>query len=335
MLDMFIRDVGTAGGDTVLRADKTVIPTGFSIGEDQSQPATLVRWRMESAAHCHFEISPLLVRPDRIRFTAQRLGAIWPMLEAFYADRLARAEPFAGRTNINLEDHTVQQGLSFCGRDARSFLVPDAIFMRTKGYADTRRRFANGGKDWSSRKPLAFWRGATTGDNRAGWRNLPRIRLCDKSRAHADLLDAAITSIVQLPPQVAREIEAEGYLQPPVPIHAFDTWKYQIDIDGNTNSWPGLFQKLLTGSPVIKIASPRGWMQWYYDRLVAWTNYVPAEADLTDVIDKIVWLRANDEQARSIGEAGRALALSISYTSAIESAIPTIARAMEAGSRDD
>ena len=55
-----------------------------------------------------------------------------------------------------------------------------------------------------------------------------------------------------------------------VPEIAFPAYKFQIDIDGNTNSWPGLFQKLLTGSAILKVASPYGYRQWYYDRLRPW-----------------------------------------------------------------
>ena len=54
-------------------------------------------------------------------------------------------------------------------------------------------------------------------------------------------------------------------MRPYVPMTDFNKYKYQIDIDGNTNAWPGLFQKLLTGSPVLKVASPYGFRQWLYE----------------------------------------------------------------------
>ena len=43
--------------------------------------------------------------------------------------------------------------------------------------------------------------------------------------------------------------------------------RHLIDIDGWANSWSGLFQKLLSGSTVLKVASNKGFRQWYYDRL--------------------------------------------------------------------
>ena len=84
----------------------------------------------------------------------------------------------------------------------------------------------------------------------------PEIRLCEIAGAHAELIDAGISKVAPTADAVTRkEIETSGLLRPYVPSTEFNHWKYQIDIDGNTNSWPGLFQKLLTGSPVLKVAS--------------------------------------------------------------------------------
>jgi len=105
-----------------------------------------------------------------------------------------------------------------------------------------------------------------------------------------------------------------------VPVHEFQKWRYQIDIDGNTNSWPGLFTKLLSGSTVLKVASPRGYRQWYYRKLVPWINFVPVASDLSNLVDRIRWLRANDDAAREIGRQGRILAESMDYESELNAA---------------
>jgi len=67
----------------------------------------------------------------------------------------------------------------------------------------------------------------------------------------------------------------------------------------------------LTGSPLLKVASRHGYRQWYYDRLKPWVHYVPVAADLSDLMARVEWLRANDQQARDIGQAGRDLAISM------------------------
>jgi hypothetical protein len=106
-------------------------------------------------------------------------------------------------------------------------------------------------------------------------------------------------------------------------------YRYQIDIDGNSNAWEGLFMRLLTGSPVLKVASGPGYEQWYYDRLIPWTNFVPVAADMSDLAEKVSWLRANDDIARRIGEAGRSLAWSLDERE-VAGASPVIRAAMRA-----
>jgi hypothetical protein len=80
----------------------------------------------------------------------------------------------------------------------------------------------------------------------------------------------------------------------------------------------------LTGSAVLKVASRRGFRQWYYDRLVPWHNFVPVATDLSDLVDRHRWLMENDEAARNIGVAGRALALSMAPSSELELARRTV-----------
>ena len=98
--------------------------------------------------------------------------------------------------------------------------------------------------------------------------------------------------------------------------------------EGNTNSWPGLFQKLLTGSPVLKVTSASGHRQWYYDRLKPWVNFVPVASDMSDLIEKVRWLQAHDDAARAIGDHGRTLARSLDYEGELKSASRTIEAAL-------
>ena len=116
-------------------------------------------------------------------------------------------------------------------------------------------------------------------------------------------------------------------MRPFVPATEFAKFKYQIDIDGNTSSWPGLFQKLLTGSPVLKIASPLGYRQWYYDRLRPWSNFIPVYGDNVGSDGEDRMRRRHDDAARRIGANGRALAMSLSYETEMRTAGRTIAAA--------
>ena len=186
---------------------------------------------------------------------------------------------------------------------------------------------------WEQRSPVAFWRGTTTGmvtDPQLGWRSLPRIKLCQLAALHADLMEVGLTNVVQIEdPDAASWIAEAGLLRPFVPPESFQEYKYQIDIDGNTTSWPGLFMKLLSRSVVLKVPPRAGLEQWYYDRLKPWVNFIPLYADISDLPDKVRWLRQNDEAARSIGEAGFRLAEELTYDREITRAAPVVAAAVK------
>ncbi|MBV8399342.1 MAG: hypothetical protein JOZ17_11475, partial [Acetobacteraceae bacterium] len=112
-------------------------------------------------------------------------------------------------------------------------------------------------------------------------------------------------------------------------------YKYQIDVDGNVCAWDGLFQKLLTGSPVLKVASEFGYSQWYYDDLKPWFNFVPIEADISDLIDKVKWLGHHDEEAQQIGARGRELALALDYETELARSAEAIAMAIQSPLNED
>lgn len=107
----------------------------------------------------------------------------------------------------------------------------------------------------------------------------------------------------------------------------WDRYKYLIAIDGNSSPWSNLFQQLLTGSPVLKIESPRGLVQWFYDELLSWQNYVPVAPDMSDLVDKVKWLNRNDPVAKAIGRRGRELADRLTYAREIARAMPVVSAA--------
>ncbi len=210
--------------------------------------------------------------------------------------------------------------MAFCSNNSLDLLVPDPIFISRNAYEPLRVAFAEP-VPWHRRLPVVFWRGGTSGRLRAGqgWQDLPRIRLCELARTEP-LLDAGLSHVSQLGHEAEAEIRARGLIRARVSETLFNQYRFHIDIDGNTNSWPGLFIKLLSGSPVLKIASPHGFRQWYYDRLEPLVHYVPVAADMSDLLEKASWLLANDERAIEIGERARALALSMTRDSEVADA---------------
>ena len=114
-----------------------------------------------------------------------------------------------------------------------------------------------------------------------------------------------------------------------VPTNDWGHMKYAIDIDGWTNAWSNLMQRLKLGCCVLKVQSPFGYRQWYYDSLIPWQHYVPVSADLTDLAERVDWVRSNREKARAIAAEGQELAMKMTFDSETAVAIDAINRHAE------
>jgi hypothetical protein len=68
-------------------------------------------------------------------------------------------------------------------------------------------------------------------------------------------------------------------------------------------------------------------MQWYYNYLRPWQNYVPIAPDMSDLIDKVKWLRRNDRFAQEIGRRGLELAELLSYERELNQSVSVISAA--------
>lgn len=219
-----------------------------------------------------------------------------------------------GKILLELGDSSRTGGLCFCSTDNKAFLIPDTDFLSSRGYESFAHEMLSA-PSWPQRIDLCFWRGSSTGLVYDDWRNIPRINLCAITGARPDLFDVGLTNIVQLEPKVdiERELISHGYIKPAIAAKHFANYRYTIDIDGNSNAWSSLFTKLLTGSAVLKIASPQGYRQWYYQKLEPMKNFIPIAADLSDLVSKVEWLQKNPSFAEEIGQAGRTLALSLTF----------------------
>ena len=252
-------------------------------------------------------------------------------------DAFMRSASFIdGQVTLNLGDGGGLPGLSFCAHQPGFFLIPDAHYLGSSQYLRTRQELNAAPVKWANRRPLAFWRGSTTGqpaDIALGWHGLPRIRLCEISKKRPDLIDAGVTSVHAHWGDIALQyIQSQQLLRPPVSRATFQQYKYQIDIDGYSSAWDALFMRLWTGSPVLKVTSERGWRQWYYRRMQPWVNFVPIAADMSDLIEKIEWLHDHDDVAERIGSAGRDLAISMTDEKEIERSASVVATAIRAAS---
>ena len=196
-------------------------------------------------------------------------------------------------------------------------VIPDPYCLGSRGYLLFRQAYAAAPPPpWRQRRPLAIWRGATTGTHAITPRRLEanlRYRLCRHSLRWPGRLDARFTAVVQCrDPQAQQAVRAElgsqGLLADSLEPLQMAQCRWIVDLDGNVNSW-GLLWKLLSGSCVLRVASARG--QWYHHRLVPFRHLVPVRADLADLEQQLEWCWANPAACEAIASAGQELALQV------------------------
>jgi hypothetical protein len=244
------------------------------------------------------------------------------------------AEVSSGQVSIALCDEGEQGALSFCGNHPDAILIPDYRFLQSLGYQEFRASVNRDWIPWSKRTPVVFWRGTVRGKifephDGDDWTWLPRVHLCERAAQIGQQypIDVRITGIdpyiQETYPEYVPAIERFfGAFVAPLD---FMGYRYLIDIDGSANAYAGFFQKLLTGSTVLKVASPRGLRQWYYDRLRPWEHYIPVASDLSDLESAIDFVLTHDREAYAIGQRGRAVALATTLESEMAHMAGTVA----------
>lgn len=244
---------------------------------------------------------------------------------------IARAEPSVATVWCNLDDRGSDEEppkVGYCSNGKSTILIPDSDFYNLNGYQYIRDLLGTQ-RPWGERSDQVLWRGATSGRGRVPAENdslleadvLPRIRMCALLQSRADV-DAKIYRAVQdAGPEHENRFRREGLFDGDH-IHE-SRWlehRYALDIDGNGNAWTNLFVRLLLGCCVIKVESPAGLRQWYYDRLVPWKHYVPVRPDMSDLIEKIDWRLQHSEECSRIAAAGQALARSMTLDGELQAA---------------
>ena len=192
---------------------------------DDSHPGLLVCWEATRGQQT------LILSSERAEFTGTHLARSLPIVAAYHR----AGTPVEGCVYVSMEDHHLRyDGISFCDK-GDAFLVPDPIFMLHNAYAETRARLDNAAVPWNERKPIAGWRGSTTGrpTTPGDWRTLPRVRLCELSQVHRTLIDARISVAVQWPDMDVSHLQGDY-----VPPYDWAQWRYQIDMTGT--AMPGL-----------------------------------------------------------------------------------------------
>ncbi len=78
----------------------------------------------------------------------------------------------------------------------------------------------------------------------------------DREAARHDWLDIGMVDIFDVSESDAAQLWSLDLIKERVHWKQLYKYRFHIDIDGNANSYAGLFLKLLSGGVVLKVASP-------------------------------------------------------------------------------
>lgn len=194
--------------------------------------------------------------------------------------------------------------------------LPDPFITLSQNFAEAQGISRSMGGNWHVRSSTVRWRGLDNGHGRKdcdpiGIFNpdiLPRLRLVMLGR-QIKYTDFALSG-AQNNADKPRYVDA-NMIKPRIPELDWVQDKFAIDIDGFTNTWSNMLVRMHLGCCVLKVASQQGYRQWYYDRIKAWEHYVPVKADMSDLEDKLDWVRSNDKKAHEIALNGQMFARSL------------------------
>ncbi|MDC3333029.1 glycosyl transferase family 90 [bacterium] len=161
---------------------------------------------------------------------------------------------------------------------------------------------------WHSKKPIAVFRGSSTGLGVTADTN-PRLfvaKLSRRGRRDRDgfpYLDAGITKWNTRP---RKSVSAKYFdivnvgnlpLLPPLSPEQQSEFKYIIHIPGHVCAYR-LSRELAYGSVILLV---RGEYQlWFSHLILPYVHYVPVKADCSDLMEKIQWCKENDEACKLI-----------------------------------
>lgn len=170
---------------------------------------------------------------------------------------------------------------------------------------------------WETKKDIVIFRGSLTGNDRTITN--PRIRARMLSLQYPSYIDAAITDTFKyymFEPNVGaihtkimdknlyQEFEKRfdpsyGYIDHTVSFKDQTNYKYILHIDGFTAAWR-MSLEMFSNSVILKVDSE--YVEHFYHKLKPWVHYIPIKADLSDLIQRIIWCRKNDDICKQIAK---------------------------------
>lgn len=185
--------------------------------------------------------------------------------------------------------------------DVSGLLIPDPLTLASSCKLRAQAQDGCAAFPWASRKPVAYWRGSTTGgpytlDN---YSQGVRFQLVEWSRCRPDLVDAAFTGFHGSTSAEIRSVVQKGNkLARHVDIHNHFRFRYQVLVDGFTSPWPRFFWAMHGDSAIFKQQSKlRG---WFDAGVQPWIHYIPLCQDLADLSERVLWARTHELEIRQM-----------------------------------
>ena len=225
------------------------------------------------------------------------------------------------RDEVNINSHISQEDLStpafMMSKDLNSpyekdkLLLVDAHMLKNNWaeLVDIINK-ANLENSWNSKLNKIFWRGQSTGSalkfpyNIKNIDKLTRLKLVILSKLYPDLIDAKITKYAEF------SDDEDGNNLKKILEMLFGTnndlvqekdhlkYKYLIAIDGNTCPWVRVPWIMASNSVLLKQETKK--IQWFYQALQPYINYVPIKENLTDIFNQIDWMKNHDKELKQI-----------------------------------
>ncbi|KAJ7894576.1 glycosyl transferase family 90-domain-containing protein [Mycena leptocephala] len=163
---------------------------------------------------------------------------------------------------------------------------------------------------WANKEARLYWRGMTSG----GWvygdnyHAFPRFRLIDIGRKHKNLMNVKLSGFHDGlcgdncdANKIKSEYDIATSSSPREEVYKY---KYLFDVDGN--SFSGRYLGLLRSGSLVFKSTVFG--EYFNNWLRPFEHYIPILPDLSDLVEKLEWAAAHDDEAHAIQQAGQAFA---------------------------
>jgi len=142
--------------------------------------------------------------------------------------------------------------------------------------------------NWKDKKDMAIWRGSCSGPGN----NSIRIQTVKK------LINYPYANVKLIKNWHENKNIPENYFNDKIDLCEFFKYKIFLIIDGNILASNHMWG-FATGCVPFLISNAKC---WFSDFLKPFVNYIPIKYDLSDLIEKIEWVRNNDELAEKISK---------------------------------